>query len=70
MITFDLQNGGTLQDVLDDLADGRLRIGLHAQGFAGGGSESFVNTPLPEPSAGSLLVGAALAFAALRKRSA
>ena len=54
-IVFDLLSGGTLQDVLDELADGRLRIGVHVQGFADGGSESLVNTPLPEPGVLALL---------------
>jgi hypothetical protein len=37
-------------DTLAALASGELRIGIHVQGYAGGGSESFVNTavvPLP-----------------------
>lgn len=51
-IIFDLQNNYTYDDVIaalaqvtgtnDDGIDG-LRIGIHVQGFAGGGSESFVN---------------------------
>jgi hypothetical protein len=70
-ITFDLQPGGTLQDVLDELADGTLRIGVHVQGFAYGGSESFVNTPLPEPGTLALLgVGVlGLGRAGRRRRS-
>jgi hypothetical protein len=36
-------------DVLAALGSGALRIGLKVQGFANGGSESFVNTPIPEP---------------------
>jgi PEP-CTERM motif-containing protein len=57
-IIFDLQGGQDFNDVLAELADGTLRIGIHVQGFAGGGSESFVN--VPEPSTLSL-VGLALA---------
>lgn len=51
-IVFDLQNSYTYEDVIaalaqatgtnDDGIDG-LRIGIHVQGFDGGGSESFVN---------------------------
>ena len=48
-ILFDLQDGKTFADVLDDLATGALRIGIHVQGFASGGSESFINHP---PGAG------------------
>jgi hypothetical protein len=46
-ILFDLQAGRTFADVLAELEDGTLRIGIHVQGFASGGSESFV---VPEPS--------------------
>lgn len=42
-IIFDLQGGSTFADVLDDLASGELRIGIHVQGFASTGSEAFVN---------------------------
>ncbi len=46
-------------DVIADLGDGDLRIGIHVQGFASGGSESFINNPgngngievIPSPSA-------------------
>lgn len=67
-IVFDLLSGGSLADVLAELADGRLRIGLHVQGFASSGSESFVNTPLPEPGALALLA-LAVAALALRRRA-
>ena len=58
-ILFDLQAGKFFDDVLDDLTSGALRIGIHVQGFANRGSESFVNasyskpkpstSPMPEP---------------------
>jgi hypothetical protein len=67
-IIFALTAGGTLQDVLDELADGRLRIGIHVQGYADGGSESFVNTPLPEPSL-ALLLALGAPLVALRRTS-
>jgi hypothetical protein len=51
MIVFNLINGKMLNDVLADLTDGDLRTGIHVQGYASGGSESFVNgTPIPEPA--------------------
>jgi hypothetical protein len=64
IIVFDLINGQDYYDTIDALAfgrtppegqDGSLRIGIHVQGFAGGGSESFVNSPpadgvVPEPA--------------------
>jgi len=55
-IIFSLQSGKTLADVESDLAIGALRIGIHVQGFDGGGSESFVNAP-PIPAPGALLLG-------------
>jgi hypothetical protein len=59
-VLFDLLPGMSFGDVIDALeqgaGDGGLRIGIHVQGFASGGSESFVNTPMiPLPPA--LLLG-------------
>jgi len=54
--------------VLGELADGTLRIGIHVQGFATGGSESFVNVPLPEPATFGLLALGAVALVAARAR--
>ena len=53
-IVFDLQSGRTFTDVVQDLDDGTLRIGIHVQGFQNGGSESFVNNgtaTIPAPGA-------------------
>lgn len=50
-VTFALQAGGTYGDVIDELTDGRLRIGMHVISFQSGGSESFVNNPVPIPAA-------------------
>jgi hypothetical protein len=67
-IDFTLQGGQTLADVLEELASGELRIGLHVIAFASGGSESFIN--VPEPGATTLLaVGLAGLAAAARRRS-
>lgn len=69
-IDFLLQGGKTFADVLTDLSTGDLRIGLHVIAYASGGSESFVNTPLPEPSTGLLLgAGFVVAMGARRRRS-
>jgi hypothetical protein len=63
-ILFDLQGGGTFADVVSELGTGELRIGIHVQGFAGGGSESFVNDGVvPEPTAALLFGLGALAVA-------
>lgn len=53
-IVFNLQIPGSFADIVAELTNGDLRIGLHVQGCADGGSESFVNNPDPEPSVGIL----------------
>lgn len=65
-VIFDLQSGQGFQDVLDalDLArnnpgvdvTGGLRIGIHVQGFDGGGSEGFVNNGVSVPAPTTLLL--------------
>jgi len=44
-IKFNLISGGTIQDVINELHTGELRIGLHIISFPDGKSESAVNTP-------------------------
>lgn len=53
-ITFDLKNNGPFQDVLDELKNGTLRIGMHIIGLPDGSSESAVNH-VPEPATIALL---------------
>ena len=67
-----LAAGQTFADVLSDLADLSLRIGIHVQGFLSGGSESFVNNPSPVPIPPAVvLLGTALAgLGWLRKKRA
>jgi hypothetical protein len=52
-VIFDLIGGQDFNDTLAALDlggnTGGLRIGIHVQGFANGGSESFVNTPPDDP---------------------
>ena len=65
-ITFNLQAGRGFDDVVTDMATGALRIGIHVQGFANVGSESFINNgehcngKIPAPGAvilGSIGIG-------------
>ena len=68
-ITFNLAGGGTFDDVLAELGDGTLRVGIHVQAFDTGGSESFVNSPIPEPHAVALFaIGALLVGTSIRRR--
>lgn len=67
-ILFDLQDEQTFNNVIAELASGELRIGIHVQGFDSGGSESFINNPVPLPAAVWLLGSALLALIGLRRR--
>ena len=61
----------TFADVANDLSSGALRIGIHVQGFDGGGSESYINGDLiPEPASVLVwgLLATAFAAAAWRRR--
>lgn len=49
-VLFDLLAGVTYADTLVAMVTGELRIGIHVQGFASGGSESFINPPLEPPA--------------------
>jgi hypothetical protein len=57
VIEFDLLGGQTINDVIAELTTGELRIGVHVIAFATGGSESFINPPIPEPGTALLLGG-------------
>ena len=64
-IKFDLMGGGTLADVIDELNDGTLRVGIHIQSFPDKSSESAVNVPEPATVA---LLGIGALFMLKRKR--
>jgi len=77
-LVWSIVSGKTFNDVIAALnlggdQAGSLRIGIHVQGFANGGSESFVNTPpppapVPLPAGGLMLVAGLGAFGLLRRR--
>jgi len=64
-ILFSLRPGKSFADVLAGFGDGSLRIGIHVQGFASGGSDSFVN--VPEPGAAGPVALGLLALAARQR---
>ncbi len=47
-VNFTLVGGATFNDLLADLSDGSVRIGIHAIAFANGKSESLINSAPPE----------------------
>lgn len=67
-IVFNLQSPGSFADILAELANGDLRLGLHVQGFSSGGSESFVNVPVPEPGASLLMLLGLTGLSSYRRR--
>ncbi len=71
-IVFDLRHGATYADILDELARADLRVGIHVQGFASGGSQSFINDPAAIPVPGAVLLGTlgAALVGCLRRRGA
>jgi len=53
VLTFELAQGQTIDDILAELGDGTLRVGVHLINFASGGSESL--TTIPEPGTFAML---------------
>lgn len=48
-IEFEIAAAVTTEEIASKLMDGSLRVGLKVQGFDSGGSEAFINNPVPEP---------------------
>jgi len=53
VLTFELAGGQTIDNILAELGDGTLRVGVHLINFASGGSESL--TTIPEPGTFAML---------------
>lgn len=54
-VVYSLQPGKIYADIIQELNHADLRIGIHVQSFAGGGSESFIND-VPEPGSMAMLI--------------
>ncbi|MFT4558430.1 MAG: hypothetical protein ACI93T_000051 [Porticoccaceae bacterium] len=73
-VTLELTSGQTFSDVTSALADSSLRVGIHVQAFADGGSESFVNggggspPAVPEPTSMAIFGIGLAGFAAHRRK--
>ncbi len=57
-VTANLEPNKAAQDVLNAVRSGQVRVGLQAEGFAGGEAASFINTNICVPAPPALLLGA------------
>lgn len=71
-LLFSLDGGKTFNDIIAELDDGTLRVGVHLINFTSGGSESLVSF-IPEPGSGALFalgLGGLAALARKRRKTA
>ncbi len=63
-VCYTLTDGTSYEDVIAELTNGTMRIGMHVQGFDSGGSESFISIPIgghaPEPASAGILAMAGI----------
>lgn len=55
-ISFNYLSGQVFQNIIDAIAGGDLRIGLHIQGLTDEKSETYVNNPNPVPEPATMLL--------------
>ncbi len=59
----------TQTNLITGLDSGDLRVGIHTQGYAGGGSESLVVSPIPEPETYAMLLIGLTGLVLARRRN-
>ena len=59
----------TQANLITGLDSGDLRVGIHTQGYAGGGSESLVVSPIPEPETYAMLLIGLTGLVLARRRN-